>query len=309
MPILDYNDAEVNPKIRRILPTELCLERRLEGERYRGNHNDGIYTGRFGSEEVIVKVFSRSPGFNRVEINTLFELQGVTATPVLLGYVKRGAITIKTTPDVPIKIKGASVMKRAWGEPLMSVTTYTEPNQGNTYYALTRINLHAEVARQIAAYHRGCLERGYIDVDIPERDILLFIEGREVQVTKVDQDMVYNRRDSGFYSIEIVPNKYNSAMKYLFLLVPKINTEGTPLVAYTSTEEEDALRWSTYYQQQGLSLLPDLLRAFAEHEFDTDTFPAYRKFPDDNTFLRFLDRWEKAMEEYGRWVIESAPSR
>jgi len=307
MPILDYTDAEVNPEIRRIQPTELCLEQKLGGERYRGNHNEGIYVGHLGSEKVIIKVFKSGwPDFNRVEINVLHDLQGITAVPTLFGYVEPGAITLQTAPDMPIPIEGAMVMVHAPGEPLMSVRAYTKPAQTKAYYAATGTNLHKEVAERIAAYHRGCLEREYIDGDVPERDILLFFDGRKVTVTKVDQGDTQNRRDIGLADkrIEIRGWKYNTVMKFLFSMVPKIHQE-SHLSKPTDVDDKEVIRFSSYYQHQGLSLLPALLQEFAEHKFDTDTFEAYRKFPDDITFLRFLGQWEKAMEEYGRWVIES----
>lgn len=316
MPILDYNDAEVNPDIRRIRPDELVLEEKVggsilegrEGRReHRGNWNGGIVSGHLGTDEIVVKIFGRSPGFNRVEINVLYELQGGAPVPTLLGYLEPCSLTVQTNPDSPIAIEGASVMKRAPGKPLMSIEAYTQPYQTRAYHTRTRINLHAEVARQIAAYHRGCLAQGYIDVDVPERDVFVDIKGKEVRVTKIDQDQVNNRRDATVFPdhpFETYPHKYEHAIHYLFMFNPEMDQWGRGMWMDANADEK-ALQLSMQYHQRGLSLLPNLLRAFAEHEFDTDTFHTNRKFPDDITFLNFLDRWEKAMEEYGRWIIES----
>lgn len=307
MVIMNYNDASVHPDIRRINARELSLVKRGE----KGSECDSIFIGYLDGQKVVLKARHQKakvefPGFLRVEANSLYTLQGVVCVPRMYGFVEDEVVTLRTPGvDEQFQITAGIVTEYAKGRPIMTVSKYVNSGTAQRYHQETGINIHGAVGEQLAQYLRGSMERRLVDTDLPERDIFLDINSLEVKVTKIDQGHVKNRRDSDAgITFEVYDHKYDNVMKWL-LALPMVDLDRYSrenLVLPSSNEDmyrEEAGR----YRARGLVALPDLMEAYARREFDTNTFQ--RRFPDDITFLQFLDRWEKTMTEFGMYFVDA----
>ncbi len=307
MAILNYNNAVVDSSIRRINPVELTLREQLGG----GSESDYIFAGTLDGKEIVLKAIKeeRHQGFLEVEVNTLDSLQGVSGVPQLHGWVEGGLITLLSEPGKEYQFSAGIVTARAAGKPIMGVPEYADARACQEYGRRTGINIYAAIAQQLGRYCREILERRLIDADFNERNILVDAAPTGTTVTKIDQGLVQNRRDidlEQFDRFEILPNKYYENIKYLLVL---------PLTHLSPGDRNDIAlhnQFRRYLSSEATGSQPHLcaefsrlINSFLDGEFNTNTFPNGRDLPDDITFLRFLDRWEKVMEEQGKSLLSS----
>ena len=301
MVIYDYNDAEISPKIRRIKGDELSLVQRIADL---GSECDAVFRGTYNGMDVALKLKyqggSDFAGFLKVEANSIHTLQGVQAMPVLYGIVESETISLA---DEKFEVGLGIVIEYVRGQPIMDVSEYVNKETARDYHTKTGINVHGSVGRQLAQYLRESMERRLVDTDLPERDIFLDVNDSEVRITKIDQGHVKNRRDiDAGIDFEVYDHKYENAMKWL-LALPMVDVSHgfREYLVLPSSNEKDYLEGATRYRRNGLASFAELIESYARREFDTDTFQ--RRFPDDDTFLQFLDRWKKVMEDFGKFFI------
>lgn len=301
MRILDYDDAVVDPMIRRIRVDELALNSVVEE-----TGKSIVFRGYFEGNEVAVKIPSvhNFPGFLRVETNALHALQEVTAVPHLYGHIDGDPVITLGIPEATYSAECGTVIEYAAGKPIMSVDEYVHREKARAWHRQTKMNIYDVIAEQLSKYIKGGLERELFDCDFPDRDIFVAVEGNVVKVTKIDLDYVQNRRDVGYgdFEIEIIPNKYKAAIKGLLALLA--GEEGYTVMRRIGKDDEQKDTWKRIaerYKAQGLVTFPALVESHINGEFDTDTFK--RRFPDDVTFLLFLDRWRAAMKEFGEYFV------
>lgn len=303
MVIFDYNYAEISPEIRRIKCSEITLSQKVADF---GSERDAIFRGTHDGNDIALKVkYHRGSDFNgflRVEANSMHTLQGVQCAPILYGVVEDGEIIRLGNEEVMVNL--GLVIEYAKGQSIMTVKEYVDREAARSYHAKTGINLHEIVGKQLAQYLRESMEKRLVDTDLPERDIFLYVGDSQIKVTKIDQGHVKNRRDiDAGITFEVYDHKYEHAMKWLLaLLMVDLDRGSREHLVLPSSNEEEYMEKAVRYREMGLTSFPDLMEAYARREFDTDTFQ--RRFPDDVTFLQFLDCWEKVMEDFGRFFVE-----
>lgn len=290
MPIFDYNDAEVYPEIRRIQPRE------IKGLEYLSHGTEGgeVWQGTLDGQEVVLKVANdRQP--KRVELETihLHLLQDLPAVPRLYGFAEEGESVTKEGQIM--HIAGGLVREFVAGKPIIDIQGYQESAAARRFYEETGLNAHQALARQLSSYVRGNLERGLIDPDLLADDILVQEGSLAVTLTKIDQGRVSSSIDASLRGMVmrhllglLRPNDYRHAMAELFFIDPRRPYLRNIQREFTETGLNGV---SSFVEEIGRELYPNM--------------PGNQgKMYTNAKFLNLLSRWESAMEELGRYMVE-----